>query len=44
MNNPLDQLDLHKSDNEIHMALRNFEVKWQRKASRLLSDDRISRL
>ena len=40
---PLKRLDLHKSDADIHQALRNFEVKWQRKAGRTTGDDRISR-
>lgn len=37
------KLDLHKSDDDIHLALRNFEVKWQKKAGRLSGDGRISR-
>ena len=40
---PMKRLDLHKSDEDIHLALRNFQVKWQRKAGRSLGDDRISR-
>ena len=43
MNDPLQRLGLNKSDDDIHMALRNFEVKWERKASRMVRDDRISR-
>lgn len=40
---PMKRLDLHKSDDDIHMALQNFQVKWQKKASRAIQDDRISR-
>jgi len=43
MTDPLKRLGLQKSDDDIHQALRSFEVKWQRKASRTIADDRISR-
>jgi len=40
----MDKLRLHpKSDDEIHAALSNFEMKWQNKASRAHDGDRISR-
>lgn len=32
-----------KSDEELHAALGNFEVKWQHKARRLRDHERISR-
>ena len=41
-----DKLNLHpKTDEELHSALTNFEMKWQTKATRHLrgGDTRISR-
>lgn len=32
-----------KSEDELHAALGNFEVKWQNKVRRLRGQDRISR-
>jgi hypothetical protein len=32
-----------RSQDELHSALQNFELKWHKKATRLGSDERISR-
>lgn len=40
----IDTLNLNeRSPEELHAALRSFELKWHKKASRLGSDERISR-
>lgn len=42
--NAINKLHLNpKSDEEIHAALSNFEMKWQNKAQRMRGDGRISR-
>jgi hypothetical protein len=39
-----DSLNLNpRSDEELHSALTNFELKWENKARRALGSDRISR-
>lgn len=41
----IDALNIgERSNEELHAALRGFELKWQRKADRLGANDRISRL
>lgn len=41
----IDALNIgERSSEELHAALRGFELKWQRKADRVGSDERISRL
>ncbi len=40
----IDQLNLNpKSEHELHSALTNFELKWQRKANHAINQERISR-
>jgi hypothetical protein len=39
-----DRLNLNpRSEEELHSALTNFEMKWEHKARRALGDERISR-
>jgi hypothetical protein len=39
-----DKLNLKpRSEEELHSALTNFEMKWEHKARRVLDDERISR-
>ena len=39
-----DKLNLNpRSDEELHSALTNFEMKWEHKARRVLGTERISR-
>jgi hypothetical protein len=39
-----DKLNLNpRSDDELHSAVTNFELKWESKARRALGEDRISR-
>ena len=40
----IDKLHLSpRSDQELHAALNKFELKWQNKATKLGTDERISR-
>jgi hypothetical protein len=40
----IDALHLNeRSPEELHAVLNKFDLKWQKKADRLVSDDRISR-